>query len=332
VVDWVLILVVLLALVFDFVNGFHDTANAIATSIMTNAIKIPYAIMMASTLNFVGAMLSTHVAETIGKSIVDPSTITSTVVVITLISAILWNIITWKYGLPSSSSHALIGSLIGITIAAGATLQMQGVYRIAIALVLSPIMGLCGGVLMMVLFYRAFRGIAVSRISRWFRKVQVFSSAFMALSHGGNDAQKSMGIIAMALAASGVITGHFHIPLWVKLACALAMALGTAFGGWRIIKTVGRGITEIRRPIQGCAADTVSATVIQIATHCGLPVSTTHVVTSAICGVGAADNIYNVNWNVMKRIVVTWFITIPIAAVFAGLIYKIFETLCALLR
>jgi inorganic phosphate transporter, PiT family len=327
VVDLVLILIVLLALIFDFVNGFHDTANAIATSIMTNAIKIPYAILMASILNFVGAMISTHVAETIGKSIVDPSTITSTVVVITLVSAILWNIITWKYGLPSSSSHALIGSLIGITIAAGAALQMQGVYRIALALILSPILGLCGGVAMMIFFYRAFRGIAVSRISRWFRKVQVFTAAFMALSHGGNDAQKSMGIIAMALAASGVMTGQFHIPFWVKLACALAMAMGTAFGGWRIIKTVGRGIVEIRRPIQGCAADTVSATVIQIATYLGLPVSTTHVVTSAICGVGAADNVYNVNWNVMKRIIITWFITIPIVAVFAGTIYKIFSLL-----
>jgi inorganic phosphate transporter, PiT family len=319
-----LVLVVILALSFDFVNGFHDTANAIATSVMTNALKIPYAIMMAAILNFAGAMISTHVAETVGGSIINPQAITSTVVVIILISAILWNIITWKYGLPSSSSHALIGSLVGVAIAAGVSLKMEGLSKIVLALILSPILGLTGGIVIMIIFSWIFRNIEVRKINQGFRKVQAFSAAFMAFSHGSNDAQKSMGIIAMALMASGHITGHLHIPLWVKISCALAMAMGTAVGGWRIIKTVGRGIIEIR-PIQGCAADTVSATVIQLATHIGLPVSTTHVVTSAICGVGAAENIYNVNWNVMKRIIVTWFVTIPIAAVFAGLLYKIFS-------
>ncbi len=321
-VDVVLVLIILLALIFDFVNGFHDTANAIATSVMTNAIKIPYAIMMASLLNFIGAILSTHVAETIGKSIVDPSTITQTVIISTLISAITWNIITWKYGLPSSSSHALIGSLIGVALIQGIALKLEGVKVIIIALIISPLMGLVGGIIIMILFYRIFKGIRVEKINRTFRKVQIASAAFMALSHGGNDAQKSMGIIAMALMASNLMTGHFYVPTWVKIACALAMALGTAAGGWKIIKTVGRGIIELK-PIQGCAAETISATVIQLATHIGLPVSTTHVVTSAICGVGTADNIYNVNWNVMKNIVLAWFFTIPFVAVFAAIIYKV---------
>lgn len=325
-VDAVLILIILLALIFDFVNGFHDTANAIATSVMTNALRIPYAIMMAATLNFAGAMLSTHVAETIGKSIVDPATITQAVIVSTLISAITWNIITWKYGLPSSSSHALIGSLIGVVLIQGLALKLEGVKVIVIALIVSPLLGLFGGIIIMILFYRIFRNIRVEKINHIFRKVQVMSAAFMAISHGGNDAQKSMGIIAMALMANGLITGHFFIPMWVKIACALAMAFGTAAGGWKIIKTVGRGIIELK-PIQGCAAETMSATVIQLATHTGLPVSTTHVITSAICGVGAAENIYNVNWNVMKSIVLAWFFTIPFVAIFAAVIYKVIHFL-----
>ncbi|MGV8121633.1 MAG: anion permease [Candidatus Xenobiia bacterium LiM19] len=321
-----LILIILLALIFDFVNGFHDTANAIATSVMTSALRIPYAIMMAATLNFAGAMLGTSVAETIGKSIVDPSTITQTVIISTLISAITWNIITWKYGLPSSSSHALIGSLIGVVLVQGLTLKLEGVKVIVLALIISPLMGLFGGIVIMILFYRLFRNIRVSKINRVFRKVQVVSAAFMALSHGGNDAQKSMGIITMALIANNLITGHFYVPTWVKISCALAMAFGTAVGGWKIIKTVGRGIIEIK-PIQGCAADTTSATVIQLATHIGLPVSTTHVVTSSICGVGAAENVYNVNWNVMKNIVLAWFFTIPFVAIFAAVIYKVIHFL-----
>jgi len=329
VVDAVLVIIIVLALLFDFVNGFHDTANAIATSVMTNALRIPYAILMAATLNFVGAMLGTHVAETIGKSIVDPSTITQTVIISTLISAITWNIITWKYGLPSSSSHALIGSLIGVVLVQGLALKLEGVKVIVIALLVSPLLGLFGGIMMMILFYRLFRGIRVEKINRVFRRIQVVSAAFMALSHGGNDAQKSMGIIAMALMANNLITGHFYVPTWVKISCALAMAFGTAAGGWKIIKTVGRGIIEIK-PIQGCAADTTSATVIQLATHIGLPVSTTHVVASSICGVGAAENVYNVNWTVMKNIVLAWFITIPIVAVFAALVYKLIHFLSAL--
>ncbi|MHC9542199.1 MAG: anion permease [Vulcanimicrobiota bacterium] len=325
-VDVVLILIILLALIFDFVNGFHDTANAIATSVMTNAIKIPYAIMMAAALNFLGAIMSTHVAETIGKSIVDPSTITQTVIVSTLISAITWNIITWKYGLPSSSSHALIGSLMGVVLIQGIALKLEGVKVIIIALIISPLMGLIGGIVIMILFYRIFRNIRVEKINRIFRKVQIASAAFMAISHGGNDAQKSMGIIAMALMANNLITGHFYVPTWVKISCALAMAFGTAAGGWKIIKTVGRGIIELK-PIQGCAAETISATVIQLATHVGLPVSTTHVVTSAICGAGAAENIYNVNWNVMKNIVLAWFFTIPFVAIFAAVIFKVIHFL-----
>ncbi|MFZ2960988.1 MAG: inorganic phosphate transporter [Candidatus Ozemobacteraceae bacterium] len=321
-VNGILILIVVLALIFDFVNGFHDTANAIATSVMTNAIKIPYAIAMAAILNFFGAIIGTQVAETIGKSIVDPSKITQLAVVATLISAITWNLITWKFGLPSSSSHALIGSLIGVALVQGIPLKIAGIEKILLALIVSPILGLVGGVIIMVIFLRLFRGIRVDKVSIWLRKFQIFSAAFMAFSHGGNDAQKSMGIITMALVANNMMPGEFHVPTWVMLACALSMALGTAVGGWRIIKTVGRGIIELK-PIQGCAAETMSAAVIQVATHWGFPVSTTHVITSAICGVGAAGNIYHVNWNVMKNIVACWFVTIPIVAIFAGAIFKV---------
>jgi inorganic phosphate transporter, PiT family len=321
-INWTVVLIILLALGFDFVNGFHDTANAIATSVMTSAIKIPYAIGMAAVLNFAGAMLGTSVAETVGKSIVDPAEISSLVIVATLISAISWNIITWKYGLPSSSSHALIGSLLGVSLVKGAHIKGAGVIKVILSLIISPILGIIGGLLLMILFYWLFRNIQVNKLNIIFRRIQLLSAGFMALSHGGNDAQKSMGIITMALFASHLLTGHFYIPNWVKIACALTMAVGSAVGGWRIIKTVGRGIIELK-PIQGCAAETVSATIIQAATHFGLPVSTTHVITSAICGVGSAENVFAVNWNVMRNIVVCWFITIPFVAAFAAIVFRI---------
>lgn len=321
-IDLIVILIIILALIFDFVNGFHDTANAIATSVMTNAIRISYAIAMAAVLNFIGAMIGTNVAETIGKSIVDPSEITSMVIVATLVSAISWNIITWKYGLPSSSSHALIGSLIGVSIIKGAQIKAAGVIKVVLSLIISPILGIIGAIILMLLFYWLFRNIRVNKVNTIFRKVQLLSAGFMALSHGGNDAQKSMGIITMALFANHLLTGHFYVPGWVKFSCALVMAMGTAVGGWRIIKTVGRGIIDLK-PIQGCAAETVSATIIQAATHFGLPVSTTHVITSAICGVGSTENIFAVNWNCMRNIVVCWFMTIPFVAMFAALFYKL---------
>ncbi|MBF0544021.1 MAG: inorganic phosphate transporter [Candidatus Riflebacteria bacterium] len=321
VVDGLLISIVFLALVFDFVNGFHDTANAIATTVMTNALKIPYAIGMAAILNFFGAVVGTHVAETIGNSIVDPTIITKLTILVTLISSILWNLVTWQYGLPSSSSHALIGSLLGVALVQGVPIKFYGLKTIVLALVISPVLGLVGGTLIMILFYHLFRNIEIKKLDGMFRKIQIFSAGCMAFSHGGNDAQKSMGIITMALLANKMITG-FAVPKWVMIACALSMALGTAVGGWRIIKTVGRGIIELK-PIQGCVAETTSALVIQFATHFGMPVSTTHVVTSAICGVGTAENIYNVNWNVMKNIVTCWLITIPLVAAFSGLLYKL---------
>jgi inorganic phosphate transporter, PiT family len=324
--DFYVVAIIVLALGFDFVNGFHDTANSIATSVMTNAIKIPYAIAMAAILEFAGAMLGTHVAHTIGKSIVDPDSITSLVLIAALMSAIGWNIITWRYGLPSSSSHALIGSLVGVTLVTRARLEISGLLKVFLSLIISPILGIVGGMGLMILFYWIFRNIQVEKLNSSFRRVQLFSAAFMAFSHGGNDAQKSMGIITMALFAHHVYSGDFFVPLWVKIACATAMALGAAVGGWRIIKTVGRGIIELR-PIQGCAAETVSATIIQVATQIGLPVSTTHVITSAICGVGATANISSVNWTVMRNIVVCWLVTIPIVAVFAGLIYRLLSLL-----
>jgi len=326
-VHWIIIVIIALALIFDFVNGFHDTANAIATSVMTNAIKIPYAILMAAGLNFLGAIINVEVAKTIGKDILDPSSITSFVLVATLISAILWNIITWKFGLPSSSSHALLGSLLGVGIVVGAEIKYAGIEKIILGLLISPLIGLFGGIILMIIFYWSFRGINTKKLGHVFKKVQVLSAAFMAFSHGGNDAQKSMGIITMALMIGGVIDPKvFNVPEWEKFSCAIAMGLGTAVGGWRIIKTVGRGIIELK-PIQGCAAETVSATVIQAATHIGLPVSTTHVITSAICGVGSAENVFKVNWRVMWNIVLCLFITIPFVAVFAAIVYKVLHTL-----
>lgn len=336
--DAFIITVVVAALAFDFINGFHDTANAIATSVLTRALTIPRAILMAAALNFVGALISEEVSKTIGKGIVDPAAVTHGVVLAGLFGAIVWNLITWRLGLPSSSSHALIGGVIGATAVAefewrlhqGAltvglnlgVFQWKGIEeKILLPLVLSPIFGFLAGLSIMVLLSWAFRRSAPWRINRWFRVLQVGSAGFMAFSHGGNDAQKSMGVITMALVASGFLT-EFHVPLWVKLACAGAMACGTAFGGWRIIKTIGRNVVELR-PIHGFAAETGAAAVIQVATHLGAPISTTHVITSSIMGVGASRRVSSVRWKTVGNIVMAWVLTLPAAAVIAGAVYDV---------
>ena len=318
-----LALVIVAALSFDFINGFHDTANAIATCISTRALSIRNAILMAAGLNFVGALVSTHVAATIGKGIVDPSQVTQVVVLAALIGAIFWDLLTWHYGIPSSSSHAIIGGLIGAVIADRGigVLKWEGLTKILAAIVVSPLAGTVAAFLIMVAIFWIFRGYHPSPLNRGFRRLQILSAAFMAFSHGSNDAQKSMGVITLALASYGAIQ-TFHIPLWVILTCAASMAAGTAMGGWRIIKTVGTDFVKLS-PVHGFCAETSSAGVILTASAMGIPISTTHVITSAILGVGLSQGHRKVNWTVGVRIVWAWVLTIPASAVAGYLAYDV---------
>lgn len=315
--------VVVVALLFDYINGFHDTANAIATSVSTKALSPKRAVTVAASLNFIGALSGTAVANTIGKGIVTPQDITQEVVVAGLLGAITWNIITWMSGIPSSSSHALIGGLVGAVIAGFGfkAILWTGFEKIVFVLVMSPILGLTSGYIIMNLLFFVFRKGNPFKINEFFRRLQVLSACMMSFSHGSNDAQKSMGIITLALVSSGILS-EFLVPFWVILACATAMALGTAVGGWRIIKTMGSKIFKLE-PINGFAADLNSSLVILGATYLGMPVSTTHVVSSSIMGVGTAKRIKAVRWGTARTIVTAWLLTIPLSAVVAALIYKI---------
>ncbi|WP_422659787.1 inorganic phosphate transporter [Paenibacillus sp. EC2-1] len=321
----VLGIVVFLALAFDFINGFHDTANAIATSVSTRALKPRTAIIMAASMNFIGAMMFTGVAKTIGGSVADPTTLDNgiEVVIATLIAAIIWNLVTWWFGIPSSSSHALIGALAGaVYVGAGSDkLNYSGFTDIVLALVLSPIIAFVIGYLIMQLLKVIFAKRSPHNVNKGFRTMQIFTAALQSFTHGTNDAQKAMGIITFALVTSGQLS-EMEVPLWVKISAATAMALGTSVGGWKIIKTMGTKIFKIE-PINGFAADFTGATVIFSATLLHLPISTTHAITSAILGVGSAKRFSAVKWSLAGRIVVTWFITIPITALLSGLIFKI---------
>lgn len=318
-------LTIVMALAFDFINGFHDTANAIATAVSTRALKLKQAIFIASCMNFLGAIMFTGVAKTIAKDIVDVYSIPNggLVLLAALMSAILWNLLTWYYGIPSSSSHTLIGSIAGAAVmAAGVgSLKLHGFVKIIEALISSPMLAFIIGYLMLQLMKLLFKNAPLFKTNNNLRRFQVFTVCLQAFSHGTNDAQKSMGIITMALVAAGMQTST-DIPFWVQASCALAMALGTATGGWRIIKTVGTQIVKIR-PITGVAADLSSALIIFGATHVGLPVSTTHVISSSIMGVGTAYRPKAVKWNTGKKMLVAWVITMPISAVVAACIYKI---------
>jgi PiT family inorganic phosphate transporter len=320
-------LVVILALIFDFINGFHDTANAIATSVSTKALSPRAAIVVAATLNFAGALSGTAVANTIGKSIVPPELITPLVLICALIGAIFWNLFTWYFGIPSSSSHALIGGLIGAVIGAVGTEQVlwAGFVKILAGLLTSPVIGLVAGSLVMTVLFWVFRHAAPARINNQFRKLQVVSACMASFAHGSNDAQKSMGIIAMVLVSASILP-EFYVPLWVKVACALSMSAGTAFGGWKIIRTMGGKIFRIE-PINGFAADATSAVVIYGASMLGAPVSTTHVVSSSIMGVGAAKRLKGVRWNIARQIIVAWFVTIPSSALVAIVVYNLIKVL-----
>lgn len=317
-----LVLVIAMALVFDYINGFHDTANAIATCVSTQALSVRSAIFMAAILNFAGAMVSTKVATTIGKGIVDAADVTQLVVLAGVVGAIIWNLVTWYYGLPSSSSHAIIGGIMGSVIAHSgiSTLHWSGLKKIVLSLIFSPVVGVVIGFGFMIVLLWLFRNKAPGNINKGFRRMQVVSAAFMAFSHGTADAQKSMGVITMALLSYGAIT-TFEVPTWVKLSCAIAMGLGTAAGGWRIIKTVGKDFVKLQ-PVHGFCVETAAAGVILGASSIGMPVSTTHVITSTILGVGISKRLTAVNWNVAQRILVAWVLTIPASALMAFITYQ----------
>ncbi|NCO38339.1 MAG: anion permease [Armatimonadetes bacterium CG_4_10_14_3_um_filter_66_18] len=325
--------VVLLGLTFEFVNGFHDAANAIATSVLTRALTIRSAVLMCAVLNFLGALSSKAVATTIGKGIVSPQEVTHTVVASALVGAIVWDVITWRLGLPTSSTHAIVGGIIGAS--AGykgwSIIHLAGTQKVFIGLILSPLVGVLGALVLMTVFLWVFGRQPPSTVNRRFRLVQVASAGLMAFSHGSNDGQKSMGIIAMALAAgaamvhSGALAG-FEIPTWVMVSCALAMALGSGAGGWRIIKTLGRGVMELQ-PIHGCVAELTAATIILTASHVGAPISTTHTISATIMGVGVSRRLSAVKWKVVGNIVWAWILTMPASALVAFLCVKLLVAL-----
>ena len=315
-------LVIVLALAFDFINGFHDTANAIATCIATRSLSPRIAIIMSAFLNFVGAMVSTGVAKTIGGEIVtSPQMVDSTVLIAALFAAIVWNLFTWKIGMPSSSSHALIGGVLGaVTISYGTgAINGNGVFMIVAGLIGSPVIAMFSGYVIMTLLFILFRNVGKSKVNYISLHIQNLSAAVMAFSHGSNDAQKCMGIITLALLSCGYI-GELEVPFLVKIACAFAMCAGTSVGGWRIIRTVGNKIFRLE-PVNGLAADINSALTIFTATFLHLPVSTTHVVTGSIMGVGWAKRFRAVHWNVAYSMVSAWVMTIPSTAAVGALVY-----------
>lgn len=315
-------LVIVLALAFDFINGFHDTANAIATCIATRSLSPRIAIIMSAFLNFVGAMVSTGVAKTIGGEIVtSPQMVDSTVLIAALFAAIVWNLFTWKIGMPSSSSHALIGGVLGaVTISYGTgAINGNGVFMIVAGLIGSPVIAMFSGYVIMTLLFILFRNVGRSKVNYISLHIQSLSAAVMAFSHGSNDAQKCMGIITLALLSGGYI-GELEVPFLVKIACAFAMCAGTSVGGWRIIHTVGNKIFRLE-PVNGLAADINSALTIFTATFLHLPVSTTHVVTGSIMGVGWAKRFRAVHWNVAYSMVGAWVMTIPSTAAVGALVY-----------
>lgn len=315
--------IIALALLFDFINGFHDTANAIATSVSTRALHPSHAVIMAAVLNFAGAMYSTGVAKTIGGDIVSsPQMVDEHVLIAALAGSVIWNLLTWWFALPSSSSHALVGGIIGaVLISVGSTgLNFWGIGKIVISLIASPCIAIVTGCCVMLLLYRIFGNFSPSSVNHKFKKMQILSAAAMAFSHGSNDAQKSMGIITLALLAGHYIN-VFEVPTYVKILSATAMACGTAIGGWRIIKTVGGKIFKLE-PISGFASDLNSSFIIFTATLLHLPVSTTHVVSGSIMGVGSAKRVNAVHWGVAKQMVMAWVMTIPCTAVMGALAYK----------
>ena len=318
----VLVAIILVALVFDFLNGFHDAANSIATIVSTRVLSPRWAVVWAAFFNFIAFLIfETHVASTIGKGTVHAEAITLAVVAGGLLGAIVWDLLTWWWGLPSSSSHALVGGLAGAALvhAGPKALVVGGLVKITIFIFVAPILGLVMGFLIMVATYWTFRRSPANRVGKLFRRLQLLSAAAYSLGHGGNDAQKTMGIIFVVLIAAGRLpASQVEPPMWVVLSCHLAMGLGTLMGGWRIVKTMGQKICKLQ-PVNGFAAETAGALTLYGATALGIPVSTTHTITGSIIGVGATRGIHAVKWGVATRVVWAWVLTIPAsAAVGAG--------------
>lgn len=327
--SWALIAVIVLALIFDFVNGLHDAANSIATVVATRVLKPHHAVMWAAFFNFIAFMVfETKVAATIGKGVIDPNIVDIGVIFAALIGAISWNLITWYWGLPSSSSHALIGGLTGAALskAGYGSLNEGGLLKICLSIVGSPVFGLILGFLLMQLTFFILQWGKPAKIDSVFRKIQLASSALYSLGHGGNDAQKTMGIIVVLLMSAGHLEQgeKFHVPFWVVLSCQAAMGLGTLMGGWKIVKTMGMKLTKLT-PVSGTAAEVSGAATLFLATHLGIPVSTTHTITGSILGVGSVTDLKKVKWEVAIRIIWAWIFTIPAAATLAFLVQKLVQ-------
>jgi PiT family inorganic phosphate transporter len=318
------VVLVALALAFDFMNGFHDAANSIATVVSTGVLRPHQAVIWAAFFNFVAIFIfHLKVAATVGKGIVDPEAIDHYVIFGALVGAIAWNLITWYYGIPSSSSHALIGGMIGATLAKAGIepLLAPGIVKTATFIVVAPLLGMTlGALLMIAVSWACVRG-SPRRVDRWFRRLQLISSALYSIGHGSNDAQKTMGIIWLLLITAGMTTQD-HLPYWVIVSCYVAIALGTLFGGWRIVKTMGQKITKLR-PVGGFAAETGGAMTLFLASSFGIPVSTTHTITGAIVGIGAAQRTRAVRWGVAGNIVIAWLVTMPAAAAMAAIAYYV---------
>lgn len=322
-----LVIVIVMAVLFDFSNGWHDSANAIATVVSTKVLPPHFAVILAAILNLIGAYMSTKVAKTIGSDIVEPQHLTQIAIFSAMLAAFIWSVITVLMGLPVSSSHSLIGGIIGAVIFSKdiSYLKSEGILKILISLAISPFFGFVFGFLLMWLLMWILRSISPSRINRLFGKLQIFSSGYMALMHGTNDAQKTMGVITMALINAGIIS-KFEVPFWVISLCAFAMAMGTSLGGWKVIKTLGVNLMKLQ-PINGFAAETASATVLLISATFGLPVSTTHAITGSILGVGSTKRFSAVRWGLGKKIVYAWVITFPFTMLVAGGIHYILNSL-----
>ena len=347
-----LTLVMIVAFIFEYVNGFHDSANAISTVVSTKALTPRRAIIYAASLDFVGAFFGTHVAHTIGAGMVAPESVTQLVILCALLGAVTWNLLTWYLGLPSSSSHALIGGLLGAAVthayfrldkAYELILRMPPfrlehpaldvingpnvMYKVILPMICSPILGFVVGFLVILILLKIFHKMRPELLNRLFRKLQIFSSGFLAFSHGSNDAQKTMGIITLALMTAGVVQNKtFEIPVWVICACAMTLALGTMTGGWKIIRTMSSKVIKMK-PIHGFSVETASASIILTASHFGFPVSTTHIISTAIVGVGSMVKVSAVKWGMVKNIVVAWVCTIPACmALSAGFYFLLIKT------
>jgi PiT family inorganic phosphate transporter len=314
-----------LAVAFDFLNGFHDAANSVATIVSTRVLRPHYAVGWAAFFNFIAFLVfGLHVAQTLGTGIVEADIVDAPVVFGALVGAIAWNLITWYFGIPSSSSHALIGGLLGAGVAKAGVVAVvwSGLSKTLAAIVLSPLLGFILAIVLVLAVSWMFRRATPYAVDREFRILQFVSASLISLGHGGNDAQKTMGIIAVLLYSQGLLGGEFHVPFWVVLICQAAMALGTAAGGWRIVRTMGMSITRLT-PVQGFCAETGGAVTLFLATYLGIPVSTTHTVTGAIIGVGAARNAAAVRWRVANNIVVAWIVTVPATAFMGAVSYAL---------